>query len=63
MLDALVQEQPAEALEPEIGGQFAAIGIVKGKTFNPDARMRKILTDAIAVANAAASTVSFRPRE
>ena len=31
MLDALVQEQPAEALEPEIGGQFAAIGIVKGQ--------------------------------
>ena len=52
MLDALVQEQPAEALQPEIGGQFAAIGIVKGKPFNPDARMRKILTDAVAVANA-----------
>jgi hypothetical protein len=63
MLDALVQEQPAEALQPEIGGQFAAIGIVKGKPFNPDARMRKILTDAIAVANASARTVSFRPRE
>ena len=63
MLDALVQEQPAEALEPEIGGQFAAIGIVKGKKFNPDARMRKILTDAIAIANAAARTVAFAPRE
>lgn len=63
MLDALVQEQPAEALEPEIGGQFAAIGIVKGKPFNPDARMRKILTDAVAIGNAAARTVSLRPRE
>lgn len=63
MLDALVQEQPATALNKEIGGQFAAIGIVKGKKFNSDARMRKILTDAIAVANAAARTVSFRPRE
>jgi hypothetical protein len=62
MLDALVQEQPAEALAPEIGGQFAAIGIVKGKKFNPDARMRKILTDAIAVANAAARTVSSPTR-
>jgi len=57
MLDALVQEQPAKALAPEIGGQFAAIGIVKGKTFNPDARMRKILTDAIAIANGASRTV------
>lgn len=63
MLDALVQEQPAEALEPEIGGQLAAVGIVKGKPFNPDARMRKILTDAIAIGNAAARTVSLRPRE
>jgi hypothetical protein len=63
MLDALVQEQPAEALEPEIGGQFAAIGIVKGKPFNPDARMRKILTDAIAIGNGAARTVSLRPRD
>ena len=63
MLDALVQEQPAEALEPEIGGQFAAIGIVKGKQFAPDARMRKILTDAIAIANGAGRTVAFTPRE
>jgi hypothetical protein len=30
-------------------GQLAAIGIVKGKPFNPDARMKKILTDAAAV--------------
>jgi hypothetical protein len=63
MLDALVQEQPAEALEPEIGGQFAAIGIVKGKKFAPDARMKKILTDAVAIANGAGRTVSFTPRE
>ena len=63
MLDALVQEQPAEALEPEIGGQFAAIGIEKGKKFEPDARMRKILTDAIAIANGAGRTVAFTPRE
>ena len=63
MLDALVQEQPAEALEPEIGGQFAAIGIVKGKPFSPDARMRKILTDAVGIGNASARTLALRPRE
>jgi len=62
MLDALVQEQPATALEPEIGGQFAAIGIVKGKPFNPDQRLRKILTDAVAVGNAAGRTLSLRAR-
>jgi hypothetical protein len=63
MLDALVQEQPATALDPEIGGQFAAIGIQKGKPFHPDQRLRKILTDAVAVGNAAGRTVSLRPRE
>ena len=63
MLDALVQEQPAESLQPEIGGQFAAIGIVKGKKFEPDARMKKILTDAVAIGNAAGRTVAFTPRE
>ncbi len=63
MLNNLVQEQPAEALEPEIAGQFEAVGIVKGKAFNPDERMRKILTDAIAFANATARTIAFSPRE
>ena len=33
-------------------GPLAAIGIVKGKPFAPDARMSDILTEALAVANA-----------
>ena len=41
MLNELVQMEPAEALDPELAGQFAAIGIVKGEEFAPDARMRK----------------------
>ncbi len=53
MLDKLVQLEPATSFDPELVGQFAAIGIVKGKTFNPDSRMKKILTDAAAVGNAA----------
>jgi len=57
MLDALVQMEPAEALEPELAGQFAAIGIVKGKKFEPDARMRKILERAVAFGNAASRTL------
>ncbi len=50
------------ALDPEIMGSLAAIGIVKGKPFNPDARMKKILTDAAAIGTAAARTVDWRPR-
>ncbi|MGD8168111.1 DUF1254 domain-containing protein [Herbiconiux sp. P16] len=58
LLDALVQLEPAEALDPELAGQFAAIGIVKGETFAPDARLRAILDDAAAVGNAASRMVA-----
>jgi hypothetical protein len=61
-LNALVQEEPADALDPELAGQMAAIGIVKGKPFTPDARMKKILTDAVNVANATARTLNMNPR-
>jgi hypothetical protein len=59
MLDRLVQLEPAEALDPEIAGQFAAIGIVKDEKFAPDARLRNILNDAAAVGNAASRTVGM----
>jgi hypothetical protein len=62
MLNDAVQDEPAEALDPEIAGSFAEIGIVKGKPFSPDARMRKLLESALVVANGAARTVTFRPR-
>ena len=64
MLNKLVQEEPADALnDPERMGQLASIGIVKGKPFRPDARMRKILSDAAAVGQATSRTIVFRPRE
>ncbi len=64
MLNKLVQEEPADALgDPERMGQVASIGIVKGKPFQPDARMRKILTEAAAVGQATSRTLVFRPRE
>jgi hypothetical protein len=62
-LNALVQEEPAGSLDTELAGQMAAIGIVKGKPFAPDARMKKILTDAVIVANATARTLNMNPRE
>jgi hypothetical protein len=63
MLDKAVQAEPAEALDPEISGQLYAIGIVKGKTFAPDERMKKILVEAAAIGNAASRTISFAPRQ
>jgi hypothetical protein len=62
-LNEVIQEQPAGAVDAEIAGQCAAIGIVKGKPFKPDARMKKILTDAVAVANAASRANTFNPRD
>jgi hypothetical protein len=59
MLNELVQMEPAEALDPELAGQFAAIGIVKGKEFAPDARMKQILNKAVAFGNAASRTLSM----
>jgi hypothetical protein len=63
MINAAIQQQPADSYNPELAGQLAAIGIVKGKPFNPDARMRKILTDAAAVGNAAGRALNWRANE
>ena len=62
-LHELVQQEPADYLGPEAKGMMAAIGIEKGKPFNPDARMKKILTDAAAIGNAAARAISYFPRD
>jgi hypothetical protein len=62
MINDLVQKEPVGALDPEIMGSLAAIGIVKGKPFNPDARMKKILTDAAAIGNATARTLNWKWR-
>ena len=62
LIDGLMQQEPAGAADPEIIGQLASVGIVKGKPFKPDARKRKILEDAVVVGNATARTVSFAPR-
>jgi len=60
MINALVQEEPATSYDVELAGQLAAIGIAHGKPFNPDARMKKILTDAAAVGNATGRALNWR---
>jgi hypothetical protein len=63
MINELVQMEPATSTSPELLGQLAAIGIVKGKPFNPDARMKKTLTEAAAVGNAAGRIFNWRASE
>lgn len=62
-VDAVVQEEPLEALDPEARGLLAAIGIVKGRKFAPDARMRALLVEAAAIGNATARAIFFKPRD
>ena len=63
MLNEAVQQEPATSLDPELMGPIAAIGIVKGKPFAPDARMKKILTEAVVSANATSRSLFMNPRD
>ena len=61
-LNEVIQSEPYGMLDPETRGLFASIGMEKGKPFRPDARMKKILTEAVAIANAAARSIVWYPR-
>jgi hypothetical protein len=63
VIDAAIQQEPADSYNPELAGQLAAIGIAKGKKFDPDDRMRKILTDAATVGNAAGRALNWRAND
>jgi hypothetical protein len=63
LLNEVIQEEPSEGSDPTTLGLFASIGIVKGKPFNPDARMKKILTDAANIGAVTARTIAFKIRE
>ncbi|MGW8301122.1 MAG: DUF1254 domain-containing protein [Desulfobacterales bacterium] len=60
MINENVQQEPVGSYDVELAGQLAAIGIVKGKPFEPNARMKKILTDAAAVGNATGRALNWR---
>jgi len=62
-LNETIQAEPPTGLNPEIRGLLASIGIEKGKPFNPDGRMKKILTEAANVGSATARTLTARPRD
>ncbi|PZV38532.1 DUF1254 domain-containing protein [Mesorhizobium kowhaii] len=61
-LHTVIEREPVEMPDAELRGLFASIGIEKGKPFAPDARMKKILTDAVAIGNASARAIAFQPR-
>lgn len=62
ILDAMIQREPINAIGPEVRGAIASIGIVKGKPFAPDARMKKLLTEAGTIGQATARAITYDPR-
>ena len=62
-LNQVVQEEPSAGADPTMMGLFASVGIVKGKTFNPDDRMKKILTDAANIGAVTARSIAFKIRD
>ncbi len=61
-LNQVVQEEPVESVDPVTLGFYASVGIRKGTPFTPDARMKRILTEAAAVGDATARAIAYRWR-
>jgi hypothetical protein len=61
-VNTVVQEEPNAAMDSETLGLLASIGIEKGKPFKPDARMKKILTEAAAVGAITARALAYKSR-
>jgi hypothetical protein len=59
-VNAVVQYEPEDSMDPETLGALASIGIQKGKPFEPDARMKEILSEAADVGTATARALTFR---
>jgi len=59
----VLAKEPVDFIDPELRGLAASIGIRKDKPFAPDARMKAILTESVAVANATARAIFFETRD
>jgi hypothetical protein len=62
MLNQVVQEEPTDTVDETTLGLWASIGIVKGKPFNPDERMKKILTEAAKAGDVTGRALGYRTR-
>jgi hypothetical protein len=49
-LKAFVDYEPVSAIDPELRGVLASIGIVKGQPFSPDAKQQELLKKAVETA-------------
>jgi hypothetical protein len=63
LLNKVIQEEPTDSTDPTTMGLYASIGIVKGKPFKPDERMKQILTDAANIGAVTARSIAFKVRD
>jgi hypothetical protein len=59
----IISYEPAEAFGKELLGRLASLGIKRGKSFNPDARMRKIFEKAAQEGVAMSRVIAFESRQ
>ncbi len=62
ILNEIVQREPVEALDPEIRGKLAAVGIEKGDPFEFD-KWKAIYEDAAQIGDAIGRSLLFAPRD
>jgi hypothetical protein len=61
-LNEAIQREHIGFIPEEMRGLFASIGIIKGKEFAPDARMKKILEDGANIGNTIARSILYSYR-
>lgn len=62
-VNAVIQREHVDLLDPELLGNLSAIGIRKGQPFQPDTRMKALLEEGVALGNATARALCFAPRD
>jgi len=63
MLNEIIQHEPKELFGAEQLGRLATLGIVKGKPFNPDARMQRIFDQGARQGAAMSRAIVYASRE
>ena len=63
MLNDIVQHEPADLFNVEQRGRLAALGIIKGKPFAPDKRMKAILDQGAKQGVAMARAIAYSNRD
>jgi hypothetical protein len=63
LIDKIIQYEPTSAFTPYELGLLKAIGIEKGKEFNPDERMKKLLSEGVKIGDAIAKANAYSHRD